>query len=114
VKAGDEISVSGIARQAGVDRAFLYRHRDLLEQVHAAEARPPAPGGASSLVSRASLQADLVNAQERSGRLDARVRQVEKKLSELRANAPGVSQGSVPKRTPARSNAGSASLSRRS
>ncbi|GGZ80010.1 hypothetical protein [Streptomyces bluensis] len=27
---GGPISVSGIARQAGVDRTFLYRHRDLL------------------------------------------------------------------------------------
>ena len=38
---GEEISVSGIARRAGVDRSFLYRHRDLLEHVHAAEAQPP-------------------------------------------------------------------------
>ena len=29
---GVEISVSGIARAAGVDRTFLYRHRDLLAQ----------------------------------------------------------------------------------
>ena len=28
---GTEISASGIARAAGVDRSFLYRHRDLLE-----------------------------------------------------------------------------------
>ncbi|MFF4139466.1 DUF6262 family protein [Streptomyces mirabilis] len=27
---GTVINVSGIARQAGVDRAFLYRHKDLL------------------------------------------------------------------------------------
>jgi chromosome segregation ATPase len=83
VKAGEEISVSGIARRAGVDRAFLYRRRDLLEQVHAAEAQLPATAGASSLVSRASLHADLVNAQERNGRLDARIRQLEKRLSQL-------------------------------
>lgn len=82
-RTGEEISVSGIARQAGVDRAFLYRHRDLLEQVHAAEAKPPADGASSSLVSRASLQADLAGAQARTGRLGARVRQLEKKLSEL-------------------------------
>lgn len=36
-----EISVTGIARAAGVDLTFLYRHRDLLEQLHAAEAQPP-------------------------------------------------------------------------
>ena len=37
---GTEISASGIARAAGVDRTFLYRHRDLLEQIHALEAAP--------------------------------------------------------------------------
>ncbi|WP_179850905.1 hypothetical protein [Streptomyces sp. TLI_55] len=30
-------SVSGIARQAGLDRTALYRNRDLLVLVHAAE-----------------------------------------------------------------------------
>src|SRR6202042_2670527 len=39
---GTEISVSGVARAAGVDRTFLYRHRDLLEKIHALEASPPA------------------------------------------------------------------------
>ncbi len=37
---GAEISVSAIARAAGVDRTFLYRHRDLLEKIHALEASP--------------------------------------------------------------------------
>jgi hypothetical protein len=43
------INVSGIARQAGVDRTFLYRHRDLLALVHAAELEPArhGPAGAS-------------------------------------------------------------------
>ncbi|MFJ1717123.1 DUF6262 family protein [Streptomyces sp. NPDC088260] len=79
---GTTISVSGIARRAGVDRAFLYRHKDLLAQVHAAGAEPPGDG-ASSVVSRASLQADLANALDRSNRLAARVRHLETKLSEL-------------------------------
>ncbi len=40
---GAEITVSGIARAAAVDRAFLYRHRDLLGKIHALEAAlPPA------------------------------------------------------------------------
>lgn len=60
-RAGTAISVSGIARQAGVDRAFLYRHKDLLAQVHAAGAEPPGDD-AGPVVSRASLQADLANA----------------------------------------------------
>jgi hypothetical protein len=79
--AGTEISVSGIARAAAVDRTFLYRHRDLLEQIHALEAAPPA-GTAGPSVTRASLQADLLTAHERAVRLNARVRQLERRLSE--------------------------------
>ena len=80
---GTEISVSGIARAAAVDRAFLYRHRDLLGKIHALEAAPPtADGTASPAVTCASLQADLLAAHERSVRLTARVRQLERRLSE--------------------------------
>ncbi len=66
---GATISVSGIARQAGVDRTFLYRHRhrDLLALIHAAELQPsvsdPAAGPPVSL---ASLQADLANTHARN------------------------------------------------
>lgn len=81
--AGTEISVSGIARTAGVDRTFLYRHRDLLEKIHALEAAPPAAGDVPGPgVTRASLQADLLAAHERALRLTARIRQLEKRLSE--------------------------------
>ena len=81
--AGEEISVAGIARSAAVDRTFLYRHRDLLEKVHALEAAPPAVGdGTGPGVTRASLQADLLAAGERAVRLTARIRQLEKRLSE--------------------------------
>ncbi len=79
---GKAISVSGIARLAGVDRSFLYRHRDLLEQIHAAEAQPPNAAGVGPAVSRASLQADLANAHQRAVRLAARVHQLEQRLSE--------------------------------
>jgi len=79
---GGEISVSAIARAARVDRTFLYRHRDLLEQIHAAISTPPDQPAAAPLVSRASLQADLVNAHERNRRLAARIRQLEARLSE--------------------------------
>ena len=79
--AGAEISVSGIARTAGVDRTFLYRHRDLLEKIHALQAAPPA-GTAGPGVTRASLQADLLAAHERALRLTARTRQLEKRLSD--------------------------------
>jgi hypothetical protein len=79
-----EISVAGIARAAGVDRTFLYRHRDLLEQIHALEAAPSAADGKTGpAVTRASLQADLLAAHERAARLNARVRQLEQRLSGL-------------------------------
>jgi len=82
-KNGTPISVSAIAREAGVDRTFLYRHRDLLALVHAAELAPETQDPASaSPVSRASLQADLANAQARNARLAARTQQLEKRLSQ--------------------------------
>jgi len=78
---GTEISVAGIAR-AAVDRTFLYRHRDLLEKIHILEVAPPAAGQAAGpAVTRASLQADLLAAHERAARLNAQVRQLEKRLS---------------------------------
>jgi uncharacterized protein YceH (UPF0502 family) len=77
----DEISVSGVARRAGVDRSFLYRHSDLLEQIHATQRQPNRPG-VGPTVSRASLQSDLLNAQQRVARLSARVQQLERRLSE--------------------------------
>ena len=82
--AGEEISVAGIARAAAVDRTFLYRHRDLLEKIHALEAAPPAGGDATTGpgVTRASLQADLLAAHERALRLTARIRQLEQRLSQ--------------------------------
>jgi hypothetical protein len=80
--AGEEISVSAIARRAGVDRTFLYRHRDLLERVHAREAQPLTPPGAGPAMTRASLQADLLAACERAARLAARIRLLEDRLSQ--------------------------------
>jgi len=80
---GTEISVSAIAR-AAVGRTFLYRHRDLLAQVHALEAASPSPGehAPGPAVTRASLQTDLLAACERAARLTARIQQLEKRLSE--------------------------------
>lgn len=83
VNAGEEISVSGIAGRAGVDRTFLYRHRHLLAHVHAAEAQPRNAADAGPAVTRASLQADLLAAQQRCVRMAARTQQLETRLSEL-------------------------------
>jgi len=79
---GIEVSVAAIARAAGVDRTFLYRHRDLLEQIHAAQAQPHAATTPGPVVSRVSLQTDLLNAQQRTTRLSARIQQLEKHLSQ--------------------------------
>lgn len=66
-----------------MDRTFLYRHRDLLEKIHALAAAPPAAGETPGpAVTRASLQTDLLAAHERAARLHTRVRQLEKRLSE--------------------------------
>ena len=80
---GTEITASGIARAAGVDRSFLYRHRDLLEKIHALAAEPPATTSerAGPAVTRASLQADLLAAHERAARLHSRVQHLERRLS---------------------------------
>lgn len=83
INTGAEISVSGIAEQAGVDRTFLYRHRDLLAQVHAAQAQPVTAADGGQAVTRASLHADLLAAQHRCTRMAARTQQLEKRLSEL-------------------------------
>lgn len=82
VAAGAEITVTSIAASAGVDRTFLYRHRDLLARLQAAQTQP-APEGAAAAVTKASLQADLLAAQQRTTRLGAHIRQLEKRLSEL-------------------------------
>jgi hypothetical protein len=79
---GTEIGVSAIAHAAGVDRSFLYRHRDLLEKIHALAAEPPTTGtDTGPAVTRASLQADLLAAHERAARLHTRVQHLEKRLS---------------------------------
>ena len=78
---GVEISASAIARAAGVDRSFIYRHRDLLAQIQAHQGAPP-EAAAGPAVTRASLHADLLAAGERATRLTSRIRQLETRLSE--------------------------------
>lgn len=80
---GGELSVSAIARAAGVDRTFLYRHADLLAQVHVAQSAPAAAENGGPAVSRASLQADLAGAQAQVGRQAAQIRRLEDKLSQM-------------------------------
>jgi hypothetical protein len=80
--AGDRLSAAAIARVAGVDRTFLYRHPELLEKIHALQADPVVDEHIGPGVTRVSLQADLLAAHERAARLDTRIRQLEQRLSQ--------------------------------
>ena len=106
-KNGTPISVSAIARQAGVDRSFLYRHRDLLEIIHAAELEPAAqdPAGGSP-VSRASLQADFANAQARDTAWPPASSSWRSGCRRQRVLRPGGNLGSAPRRASTNSSAG--------
>jgi transposase-like protein len=80
--ADQEISVSSVARKAGVDRSFLYRHHDLRAQVHARSAAPAA-SPASATASRQSLLADLANLREQNQRLRRQNTELTARLSEV-------------------------------
>ena len=82
--AGDEISVAGIARAAGVDRSFLYRHHDLRAEIltRAAQGQPDASMPRTTQVSRQSLLADLANLRAHNERLRRQVSKLAKRLSE--------------------------------
>ena len=79
---GGEISVSAIARTAGVDRTFLYRHPDLLAQVHC----PGAPSRGGERRSRRQPGLAPGRPGRRPGQVTrqaARIRQLETKLSQM-------------------------------
>lgn len=80
---GLEISVATIARTAGVDRTFLYRHRDLLAQLHTIQAQPSHDSTRGAAVSLASLHTDLLAAHERGNRLATHIQRLERRLSEI-------------------------------
>lgn len=79
---GLEISVATIARTACVDRTFLYRHRDLLAQLHTIQAQPFHDSTRGAAVSLTSLHTDLLAAHERSNRLATHIQNLERRLSQ--------------------------------
>jgi regulator of replication initiation timing len=83
--AGDEISVAGVARAAGVDRSFLYRHHDLRAQIleRAVQVQPDTSMPRTAQVSRQSLLADLANSRAENERLRRQVNKLAKRLSEV-------------------------------
>jgi polyhydroxyalkanoate synthesis regulator phasin len=80
--AGQEISVSAVARAAGIDRSFLYRHHDLRAQIHA-RATVPENSPASTAASKQSLLADLANLREQNQRLRRQNIDLTARLSEI-------------------------------
>jgi hypothetical protein len=80
--AGEEISVSAIARKARVDRSLLYRHRDLHALILAKAAEPPAPASTGPSLSRTSLMADLAASHDRVVRLTHENAKLRERLSE--------------------------------
>jgi hypothetical protein len=79
---GQEITVSAVARTAGVDRSFLYRHHDLRPQILALAAEPE-PHPASTGTSRGSLLADLANLRAHNERLRHQNAKLTERLSEV-------------------------------
>jgi hypothetical protein len=101
--AGQEISVSAVARAAAVDRSFLYRHHDLRAQIHA-RAAAPVSSPASTTASKQSLLADLANLREQNQRLRKQNTDLTARLSEVlgeEVSAPAASD--APTTTPRRS-----------
>jgi chromosome segregation ATPase len=82
VKAGEFVTVSALARRAGVHRSLIYRHPELHAAVNTAAATRAAPIHRPDQVSAASLKATVANERERNRRLTLRIGQLERRLSE--------------------------------
>jgi predicted nucleic acid-binding Zn-ribbon protein len=96
--AGHDISVSSVARAAGVHRSFIHRHPDLHAAVHQAQQAPvrTTPAGAAA----ASLHSDLANLHAQNARLARHIRTLESRLSEsLGAEAYRMSGIGAPDKT---------------
>jgi hypothetical protein len=80
--AGAEVSVSSVARAAGVHRSLIYRHPDLHAAIAAAADQPAPADPTAPAVSRKSLHADLANLTSQLRRQDAHIRALEQRLAE--------------------------------
>jgi transposase-like protein len=79
--AGEEISVSSVARAAGVHRSLIHRLGDCTRPSSPARAGPHPGTTAGTQVSRKSLLADVANLTARNGRLSAHITRLERRLS---------------------------------
>ncbi|WP_234021354.1 hypothetical protein [Streptomyces sp. 142MFCol3.1] len=90
---GEEISVSAVARAAGVHRSLIHRHDDLHAADLARAAEPPPGAAAGTQVSRQSLLADVANLTARNSRLSAHITRLERRLSESLGQAAWEASG---------------------
>lgn len=85
IRAG-RVTVSGVARDAGVGRKFIYDHPDLRAQIElkAIQATTRHAGDMTSAarVTAASLRAELANSRAQNHRLNSQLRAVENRLSQ--------------------------------
>jgi DNA repair exonuclease SbcCD ATPase subunit len=78
----EEITISAVARRAGVHRSFIHRHPDLRATVlQAADGDPPGDAPSAG-ASRRSLLADNANLREQNRRLAQQLGALEDRLSE--------------------------------
>ncbi|MCC9309596.1 helix-turn-helix domain-containing protein [Kitasatospora sp. RB6PN24] len=91
--AGEEISVSSVARAAGVHRSLIHRHGDLDAAIVARAGQPPPATTAGTQVSRKSLLADVANLTARNGRLSAQITRLERRLSQALGQAAWEASG---------------------
>ncbi|MFP1627746.1 DUF6262 family protein [Streptomyces sp. 5K101] len=90
---GEEITVSSVARAAGVHRSLIHRHGDLHAAVVARAAEAPPGTTTGNQVSRQSLLADVANLTARNRRLSAHVTRLERRLSEALGQAAWEASG---------------------
>jgi uncharacterized protein DUF6262 len=82
-RAGQPITVAGVAALAGVDRSYIYDQVDLLEEIRQRRAMPvrPAPRPAAERATIESLQARLTSAHEEIARLKAENRKLRERVA---------------------------------
>lgn len=80
-RAGELISVSAVARRAGVHRSLIYRHPDLQAEIDTAAQHTPEPQRTDQITT-ASLRVSIENERARNRRLTARLERLEHRLSE--------------------------------
>jgi Family of unknown function (DUF6262) len=82
-RAGESITVAGVASMAGVDRSYIYDQVDLLQDIRQRRATPvkSAPRPAAERATIESLQARLTSAHEEIARLKAENRKIRDRLA---------------------------------